>query len=494
MFELVRRAEAHDSRLAIVDADGAWAYGDLLTRSSSLAAALLDGRSDLAGERVILLAPSGFHHVVAQWAIWRAGGMAVPLSPAQAEAEWAYVLDDAQAAIAIADAALLDRFAPLAHARGVRIVGTGGTTGAGTLPRVEADRPAMMLYTSGTTSRPKGVVVTHANLQAQAECLVEAWGWGQDDRILHVLPLNHVHGVVNALTCALWCGAACELLPGFDARRTWERLASGDVTLFMAVPTIYRRLIDAWQSAGADERARWTSGCRALRLMVSGSAALPVNVLQEWRTITGHTLLERYGMTEIGMALSNPLRGERRPGFVGTPLPGVEVRLVDAGGAEVRPGEPGEIHVRGPGVFLSYWRRPEATAAAFCGDRWFRTGDVAIVDDGMYRILGRQSVDIIKTGGEKISALEIEDVLRDHPAIADCAVVGVPDAEWGEAVAVAVVLRGGATLTLADLRQWARARLGGSRLPRRLLAVEDLPRNAMGKVSKPLVIQLFEVA
>jgi malonyl-CoA/methylmalonyl-CoA synthetase len=226
--------------------------------------------------------------------------------------------------------------------------------------------------------------------------------------------------------------------------------------------------------------------------MVSGSAALPVGVLQAWRDITGHTLLERYGMTEIGMALSNPLVGERRAGFVGTPLPRVDVRLLDEQGRDVADGTPGEIHVRGAGVFRQYWNREDATVEAFRDGRWFRTGDVAVVQDGMYRILGRLSVDIIKTGGEKVSALEIEDALRGHPAVADCAVVGMPDAEWGECVSVALVAKGDARVDLDGLRLWARAALSGPKLPRRLIVVDELPRNAMGKVSKRDVIQLFE--
>jgi malonyl-CoA/methylmalonyl-CoA synthetase len=215
-------------------------------------------------------------------------------------------------------------------------------------------------------------------------------------------------------------------------------------------------------------------------------------VLEEWRAITGHTLLERYGMTEIGMALSNPLDGERRPGFVGTPLPGVEVRVVDEAGRDVPAGVPGELLVRGPGVFREYWRRPAATVEAFTEGGWFRTGDVAACEDGAYRILGRLSVDIIKTGGEKVSALEVEAVLREHPSIADCAVVGLPDPDWGECVAAVVALREAAALTLPALREWARVRLSGPKLPRRLLVVPALPRNAMGKVVKPALITLFD--
>jgi malonyl-CoA/methylmalonyl-CoA synthetase len=206
--------------------------------------------------------------------------------------------------------------------------------------------------------------------------------------------------------------------------------------------------------------------------MMSGSAALPVRTLERWRTISGHTLLERYGMTETGMILSNPLHGLRRPGLVGTPLPGVEVRLVE-----------GEIEVRGPGVFREYWRRPDETRDAF-HDGWFRTGDVAVLEDGSYRLLGRSSVDIIKTGGYKVSALEIEEVIREHPSVSDCAVTGVPDDDWGERVSVDVELRAGAKLTLEELRDWMKDRLAPYKVPKELRPVQALPRNAMGKVVK----------
>jgi malonyl-CoA/methylmalonyl-CoA synthetase len=258
----------------------------------------------------------------------------------------------------------------------------------------------------------------------------------------------------------------------------------------MAVPTVYSKLIAAWDRASTGDQARMTAACRGLRLMVSGSAALPVSVLDRWREISGHTLLERYGMTEIGMALSNPLRGDRVPGHVGAPLPGVEIRLVDEGGHEVAPGTQGEIEVRGPGVFQEYLGQPDATRDAF-RDGWFKTGDVAVVDAGGYRILGRSSVDIIKTGGFKVSALEIEEVLRDHPGIQECAVVGVQDAEWGERVCAALVPRGGCRLEVETVAQWSRERLATYKVPSRWLAVAELPRNAMGKVVKPDVVRLF---
>ena len=264
----------------------------------------------------------------------------------------------------------------------------------------------------------------------------------------------------------------------------------------MAVPTSYFKLIAAWEAASSEERSRLSAGCAAMRLMVSGSSALPVKTLERWKEISGQVLLERYGMTEIGMALSNPLRGERRPGHVGTPLPGVELRLVAEDGRAAAPGEPGEIQVRGPGVFLEYWGRPEATAEAFC-EGWFRTGDVAVLEDGAYRILGRSSVDIIKTGGYKVSALEVEEVLRTHADISECAVVGRPDPEWGERVCAALVLRGEGEgegeghLDLGSLRRWCKEHLAPYKVPTRILVLDRLPRNAMGKVTKPEIAGMF---
>jgi len=361
---------------------------------------------------------------------------------------------------------------------------------AALLPDVTETRRAMMLYTSGTTGKPKGVVTTHAQIQAQITSLVEAWGWVDDDRILLVLPLHHVHGIVNVLSCALWSGACCEMLQGFDAAETWNHLENRPLTLFMAVPTIYRRLIAAWEAASASEQEKMSAACGNLRLMVSGSAALPVSVLERWKEMTGHVLLERYGMTEIGMGLSNSLRGQRFPGSVGLPLPGVRARVVDDELIDVSPGSPGELLMEGPNVFSEYWRKPEETAASFL-DGWFRTGDVVVLEEGRYRIMGRRSVDIIKTGGYKVSALEIEEVLRSHPAIQECAVVGASDLDWGEKVCVAVELSDTYALEIGELRAWARDLLAPYKIPKELEVVDSLPRNAMGKVTKPAVAEYF---
>ena len=491
---LIQRVLEHDDQIAIIDGRGRHSYADLLANARKIASYLLDGEPDLQQARIPFMVASGFEYVATQWGIWLAGGVAVPICLSYPSPEIEYLLADSEPKIIISDAEFAKTLRPLAEAGNIRfvLVSAALKMDARPLPDVTVERRAMMLYTSGTTGKPKGVVISHTNLQAQIETLIIAWAWKPDDHILHALPLHHTHGIVNALLCALWAGARCEMLPKFDAERVWRRFLEGGITLFMAVPTIYVRLIAAWEAASSDEQKQMSRACKRLRLMISGSAALPASVFEQWREISGHALLERYGMTEIGMALANPLDGDRRPGFVGTPLPGVEVRLVSDRGRRIRrPGRSGEIEVRGANVFTEYWRKPDATRDSFHRG-WFRTGDVATVENGYYRILGRESVDIIKTGGYKVSALDIEEVLRTHPIIKECAVVGVDDEEWGERVCVAIVVEQAESLDLDQLRGWAKARLAPYKIPTRMKTVDDLPRNAMGKVTKPEVKNLFK--
>lgn len=497
---LISRAQEHNKKIAIATTFGFYTYRDLLQTSGQIATNLLQDATDLQEQRVAFLIPSGFEYVATQWGIWRAGGIAVPLCVSHPRPELEYVITNSGASIIVVHPDFEAILRPIAQSQNVRLILTSDPlpTQISSLPDVEISRRALILYTSGTTGKPKGVVTTHHTIQAQVTSLIEAWEWTSDDRILHVLPLHHIHGIINVLTCALWAGAQCYMLSKFDAEMVWNRISEGNLTLFMAVPTIYVKLIAAWESAAeksdiqrlSDRQKSFSAGCTKMRLMVSGSAALPVQVLEKWQKISGHFLLERYGMTEIGMALSNPLQGERKAGFVGKPLPQVEVRLVDESGEVVPPGTPGEIQVKGPGIFLEYWQNSAATAKAF-RDGWFCTGDWAIVEDENYRILGRISVDIIKTGGYKVSALEIEEVLRSHPEIQECAVVGVEDLEWGERVCAALVWRSAQGLTLDAFRSWAKERLAVYKVPTRILTVEELPRNAMGKVTKPQVVQLF---
>jgi malonyl-CoA/methylmalonyl-CoA synthetase len=492
---LIDRAWEHGTRTALVTEAGQFSYADLLDASARVARFCLAGRDDLNEQRVAFLAPSGFDYVAMQWGIWRAGGVAVPLCTLYPEPELRYVIENSKASILLAHEDLARRVSSIAEDLGIRFaVGSEAFKhDTSELPRVAITRRAMMLYTSGTTGKPKGVVTTHLNNQAQIMSLVDAWGWSKDDHILHVLPLHHIHGIVNVLLCSLWSGATCEMMSRFDPKRVWEIIERGGLTLFMAVPTIYSKLITAWEAYNDPKRGQLTRMCSRLRLMVSGSAALPVPTLETWETISGHRLLERYGMTEIGMALSNPLNGERVAGTVGTTLPGIEVRLVGEAGHIVAEGEPGEIEVCGPNVFLEYWDRPEATREAFKGG-WFKTGDIAVFENGRYRLLGRNSVDIIKTGGYKVSALEIESVLKEHASNLECAVVGVEDQEWGQQVCAAMVPRNQEELTLDSLRTWAKGRMAVYKVPQRLAIVDELPRNAMGKVVKQKVVELFEEA
>ena len=483
-----------ESRTAIIAADGTFTYDQLDEASRRVAGALLADNADLNQTRVAFFVPPSFAYAAVQRGIWRAGGVAVPLAISHPPAELDYVIRDSGASVVVSDPGSATMLMPLAKSARARFLTTTSAlvaSMADDLPHLGSNRRAMIIYTSGTTGRPKGAVSTHQNIGAQIAALVEAWRWTPSDRLLLTLPLHHVHGIINGLGSALAVRATCEILPDFDADVVWNRLASGDITVFTAVPTIYNRLIASWNAAQPDVQRTRSEGARRLRLMMSGSAALPVQTLERWREITGHTLLERYGMTELGMALSNPLAGERRPGYVGQPLPGVEVRLVDDGGRDVAEGTPGELEVRGPAVCLEYWQRPDDTRDAF-RNGWFRTGDVAVWENGSYRLLGRSNVDIIKTGGFKVSALEIEEILRLHPAIAECAVVGVHDEDWGERVSAAVELRNGASLSLDELQQWAKVQLAPYKVPRALQAVPALPRNAMGKVVKPEVAGLFK--
>ncbi len=490
---LIDRAHAHTASIALRTRSQPYSYGDLLNHSSAIATALVGSSHDLNESRIAYLVPAGFDYVGVQWGIWRAGGIAVPLSLSASEPELEYTLTDSQADTVVTTSTGQATVEKLTKKLGIRLLVVDEVLAFedANLPGVDSSRRAMILYTSGTTSKPKGVVSTHVNIEAQIKTLVDAWRWESTDCIPLFLPLHHVHGIINVMSCALWTGATVEPFAQFEMDAILARVSAQAYSVFMAVPTIYVKLIQTLESLPKDTRAEVVDGFAAMRLMVSGSAALPASVHQQWTELTGQELLERYGMTEIGMALSNPYDGERRPGAVGQPLPGVDIRLVSENGDVVTTeNDPGEIQVRGNGVFREYWHRPEATTESF-QHGWFKTGDIAVLEDGYYRIMGRQSVDIIKSGGYKLSALEIESVLLQHPLIQQCAVVGTADETWGEAVAAAVVVTEGETLTLDELRPWCGEKLSHYKIPKRLLVVDQLPRNAMGKVTKPAVSKLF---
>ncbi|MEH0156337.1 acyl-CoA synthetase [Limibacter armeniacum] len=494
MLDLVERAKRYSPRTALCDKEGSFTYQQLLQDSSKVAASLLAGSQDLSEKTIAFLAPSSYAYVVMQWGIWRAGGIAVPLCVSHPKPEMQYVLEDAKAELLLFHESFQDRVGELANETGVETLSyyQAKESKVCQLPDVDLYRRAMMIYTSGTTGKPKGVVTTHANIMAQVQALTDAWEWGADDYILNVLPLHHVHGVVNVLTCAMWSGAKCMMLPRFDAKEVWQLFGQEPFTVFMAVPTIYSKLIQYFDQASEEEQRELKMACSKMRLMVSGSAALPVSVMKKWEEISGHFLLERYGMTEIGMALSNPYHETRQAGCVGKPLPGVKVRVLNEAGAAVGTNEVGELYVKSDTVFLEYWNRVEETQKAFLEGGWFRTGDmVEFNEEGVFKIVGRKSVDIIKTGGYKVSALEIEEVLRQNEQVAECAVVGIPDEEWGQVIAAAIVPKEEKVDTKV-LEDWLKGQLASYKVPKKYLLVDDLPRNAMGKVMKPKVVTLFK--
>jgi malonyl-CoA/methylmalonyl-CoA synthetase len=492
MLQILKNAEFHCNNIAIISNGKNYTYRHLLDDSHLFASLLLQDNSDLSQQRVAFMVNPVFDYVKVQWAIWRAGGIAVPLCLTHPLPSLEYVIEDTEATVLVVSAEYESFMEPLVQQFNLRLIvlGKEQIEEMKALPEIDTSRKAMILYTSGTTNKPKGVVTTHDNLEAQIATLVTSWEWSEKDHTLCVLPLHHVHGIINVVSCSLWAGATCEFINGFSAEEIFKLFQQGELNVFMAVPTIYYKLITYWEGLDENSQKVLTSCMSKFRLMVCGSAALPVSVMEKWKTISGHTLLERYGMTEIGMAISNPYHGERRAGYIGMPLPGVDVKLVDENYNEVKLGEPGEIIVRGKNVFREYWKKPEATAKEFTPEGWFKTGDVAIVEDGYFRIMGRNSVDIIKSGGYKISALEIEEELRKHDAIADCAVVGIPNDEWGELIVSAIVVKDN-SLNTEELTKWLRERMAAYKTPRKYLMVNELPRNAMGKVTKNDVKKLF---
>ena len=485
--------------------------------------------------------------------------IAVPLAPSHPILELRYILENSEALLLLSTEKFRDRAKEVVRERL-----TCATTlhvlpkikeGALASDRIEFDskqngRGGLMLYTSGTTNRPKGVVLYVSNMTAQARSLIEAWKYSPSDLLLHALPLHHIHGVINALFTPLMAGSTVELMYPFNPETVWKRLSAPflqsqskrrPVTFLTAVPTIYNRLIATHSSLAEDLQVagRTAISPENLRLNISGSAALPTPIKQAWTNLSdGNVLLERYGMTEVGMALSCGLEPQDRvDGSVGWPLPSVDVRLVDTDmNTTIQPGDDydkaaerpreGEIQLRGPNVFKEYFRNPIATANEFvdpdAGDtnieKWFKTGDIAIrksisgtglsdqawAKGSMYFILGRLSVDIIKVGGEKVSALEIERELLSLQEISEAAVVGLPDHKWGQKVAAVIVLsekgkmgkgnmgregRENKDWGIMDLRRALKSKLAMHKIPVEVRVVQSIPRNAMGKINKKTLVR-----
>ena len=478
--------------IALIDGNSRYSYGEVNRRIDRFATGLLGGKDDLREERIAFFMPASLDYVTTMHGVWRAGGIAVPLNVASAVAELDHYLSCAGVTRMIANAEYQESLGELCSSLNIELLSVDDVLvdEKAALPDIDPERRAMMLFTSGTTNKPKGVVSTHRTVRAQITTLIDAWAWTGDDVIPLFLPLHHIHGIINILSCGLWAGATVHLFAKFDIPRVSEQIINDTYNVFMAVPTIYVKLIQYFDTIEQEQVRKICDGFSRMRLNISGSAACPVKLFNQWRDLTGQVLLERYGMTEIGMGISNPYDGERRAGCVGQPLPGVECQLFDEDDRPINENAvPGEIRIKGDNVFLEYWDNEKATKESF-RDGWFCTGDVAVVEDGYYRIMGRSSVDIIKSGGYKLSALEIEGVLLTHPAVSEAAVIGVQDDTWGEAVTAFIGLNAGATLEYEDLKTWCDGKMSSYKIPKTIRIVDALPRNAMGKVTKPTLREM----
>lgn len=482
-----------NNKIALVEGDSTHTYADVNRRIDKFATGLLKGKEDLQEERIAFFMPASLDYVTTMHGVWRAGGIAVPLNVSSAVSELDHYLSCARVTRMIANGKYQESLRELCANMNIELLSVDDVLAeeAGDLPAVDLNRRAMMLFTSGTTNKPKGVVSTHKTIAAQITTLVEAWCWTEEDSIPLFLPVHHIHGIINILSCGLWAGATVHLFAKFDIPKITAEIEAGTYNVFMAVPTIYVKLIQYFDTIDVAEVEKICVGFRRMRLNISGSAACPVKLFNQWKDLTDQVLLERYGMTEIGMGLSNPYDGERRAGHVGQPLPGVEAQLFDEENNPIlEENTPGEIRIKGDNVFLEYWDNEKATVESF-HEGWFCTGDVAVVDDGYYRIMGRSSIDIIKSGGYKLSALEIEGTLLTHEDISECAVIGVEDETWGESVMAFIGLKPGTSMEYGDLKSWCDGKMSSYKIPKAIRIIDALPRNAMGKVVKPELKKLL---
>jgi malonyl-CoA/methylmalonyl-CoA synthetase len=457
-------------------------------------ASLLASLGLRAGDRVAVQVDKSPEALLVYLACLRAGLVYLPLNNAYREGEIGYFLGDAEPRAVIAQPASMPWLVPIANQLGIRHVFDLDEQGKGTWSAAAQSQPAQfatvargagdlaaILYTSGTTGRSKGAMITHGNLASNAIALHRSWGFGPEDVLVHMLPLFHVHGLFVACHCVLMNGTAMRFHARFDAKKALADIRES--TVFMGVPTFYTRLL---AEPGLDRAA-----CARMRLFVSGSAPLLAETHVEFERRTGHRILERYGMTETGMLTSNPLVGDRRAGAVGPPLPGVEVRVVDDADKPCAAGTIGHVQVRGPNVFPGYWRMPERNKEEFTADGYFRTGDMGTLsDDGYLTIVGR-SKDLIITGGYNVYPKEIELAIDEMEGVKESAVVGVPHVDFGEAVTAVVVATGPKRPTEAAIIAALKGRLANFKVPKRVHFVDDLPRNAMGKVQKNVLRERF---
>ncbi|MES2070494.1 MAG: malonyl-CoA synthase [Pseudomonadota bacterium] len=479
--------------------DGRYYSWDDVERASAKMANLLASLKLQPDARIAVQVEKSPEALILYLATIRAGYVYLPLNTAYRAAEIAYFIEDAAPEVVVCSPLNFGWVSQLAFQAGTKHVYTldapaegrnsgsllnRATAHADTFRTVhkEPDDLAAILYTSGTTGRSKGAMLTHDNLASNALVLKQAWHWQKNDVLLHTLPLFHVHGLFVASHGALLNGSKMIFLPKFDATQVLRYLPQS--TVFMGVPTYYVRLL---QEAGLDREA-----CARMRLFISGSAPLLLDTFNEFTQRSGHTILERYGMSETTMQTSNPYTGQRKGGTVGLPLPGVDLRVVKTDNAACAVDEIGDIQVQGPNVFKGYWRMPEKTAEEFTADGYFRTGDVGKFDsDGYLSIVGR-SKDLIISGGYNVYPKEIESFIDEMDGVAESAVIGVPHAEFGEAVTAVVVLRPQAQLSEAAVIAALKAGIANFKVPKRVHFVDELPRNAMGKVQKNVLRELYQ--
>ena len=471
-----------------------WSYADLDKESARLARYLTDIGVQ-KGERVAVQVEKTPHALFLYLACLRAGYIYLPLNTAYTESELAYFIDNAEPAVVVCRSASLAAFQRIAQGKTVRHFYTLDNAPAHNLQQLSAatqpqfettpcgkDDVAVILYTSGTTGRPKGAMITHGNLAANGLALKQIWGFTQQDVLLHALPIFHIHGLFVACHCVLLSGSKMLFLPKFNADTVIKLLPQA--TVLMGVPTFYTRLLD--------NPAFTADVCHNMRLFISGSAPLLEQTFTEFQQLTGHTILERYGMTETGMNTSNPLQGERKAGTVGHPLPGVTARIVDDAGHAVARNTVGNLQVKGDNVFKGYWRMPEKTAEEFTADGFFKTGDMATLDDDDYIAIVGRGKDMVITGGFNVYPKEIELLIDELDGVIESAVIGVPHPDFGEAV-TAVVTRdvNNNDCNEENIIAALKPKLANFKIPKRILFVDELPRNTMGKVQKNLLRETY---
>jgi malonyl-CoA/methylmalonyl-CoA synthetase len=494
LFDLIKaRMPAPTAPFAFLDDGRTYSYADMVAVSARFANALV-ALGVKPGDRVAVQVEKSIEALMLYLGTVRAGAIFLPLNTAYTPAEIEYFLGDAEPAVFVCDPAKAEALKPVADKAGAKLetlgVGTGSLLEKANAASAEfadvargADDLAAILYTSGTTGRSKGAMLSHDNLASNALALVDYWRFTKADVLLHALPIFHTHGLFVATNVILFAGAAMILLPKFDPEQVFKYLPKA--TSMMGVPTFYVRLLQ-------DQRLSKET-TKHMRLFVSGSAPLLAETHREWRERTGHAILERYGMTETNMNTSNPYDGDRVAGTVGFPLPGVLARVTDPeSGKELAPDEIGMIEVKGPNVFRGYWRNPEKTKAEFRADGFFITGDLGKIDPAGYvHIVGRGK-DLIITGGYNVYPKEVEAEIDEMPGVIESAVIGCPHPDFGEGVTAVVVAKPGADISAAGIAKALEQRLAKFKQPKQVFVVADLPRNTMGKVQKNLLREQYK--